>query len=47
MLRNFTFAAAMMIIMASPVHADDQPALISFKSHDFGNGTEASTSDVK
>ena len=31
MLRNFTFAAAMMIIMASPVHADDQPALISFK----------------
>ena len=31
MLRNFTFAAAMTIVMVSPVHADDQPALISFK----------------
>ena len=31
MLRNFAFAAAMTIVMVSPVHADDQPALISFK----------------
>ena len=31
MLRNFALAAAMTVIMVSSVHADDQPALISFK----------------
>ena len=31
MLRNFTLAAAMTIMMDTPVYADDELALISFK----------------
>ena len=31
MLKHFSFAAFLIIFLAFPLHADDQPALVSFK----------------